>query len=30
MVDAEGYNKIMGIPFTKSELVDKIKEMLVG
>ena len=29
MVDAEGYNKIMGIPFTKTELVDKIKEMLV-
>jgi 2-oxoglutarate/2-oxoacid ferredoxin oxidoreductase subunit alpha len=28
MVDAEGYNKIMGIPFTKTELVEKIKEML--
>jgi 2-oxoglutarate/2-oxoacid ferredoxin oxidoreductase subunit alpha len=28
LVDAEGYNKIMGIPFTKTELVDKIKEML--
>jgi 2-oxoglutarate/2-oxoacid ferredoxin oxidoreductase subunit alpha len=28
LVDAEGYNKIMGIPFTKTELVEKIKEML--
>jgi len=28
LVDAEGYNKIMGIPFTKSELVEKIKEMI--
>ncbi|MEQ1554902.1 MAG: 2-oxoacid:acceptor oxidoreductase subunit alpha [Ferruginibacter sp.] len=27
-VDAVGYNKIMGIPFTKTELVDKMKEML--
>ncbi len=29
LVDAEGYNKIMGIPFTKTELVEKLKEMLV-
>ena len=28
MVDAKGYNKIMGIPFTKTELVDEIKNML--
>ena len=28
MVDAKGYNKIMGIPFTKSELMECIKEML--
>lgn len=28
MVDAKGYNKIMGIPFTKHELIDRIKEML--
>lgn len=27
-VDAKGYNKIMGIPFTKAELVEAIKEML--
>jgi 2-oxoglutarate/2-oxoacid ferredoxin oxidoreductase subunit alpha len=26
--DAKGYNKIMGIPFTKKELMDEIKEML--
>ncbi len=26
--DAEGYNKIMGIPFTKTELIEKMKEML--
>jgi 2-oxoglutarate/2-oxoacid ferredoxin oxidoreductase subunit alpha len=26
--DAEGYNKIMGIPFTKTELLEKMKEML--
>ena len=26
--DAVGYNKIMGIPFTKAELVEKMKEML--
>ncbi|MEO7048386.1 MAG: 2-oxoacid:acceptor oxidoreductase subunit alpha [Ferruginibacter sp.] len=28
MVDAKGYNKIMGIPFTKHELIDRIKDML--
>ena len=28
MVDAKGYNKIMGIPFTKTELVECIKGML--
>jgi 2-oxoglutarate/2-oxoacid ferredoxin oxidoreductase subunit alpha len=28
MVDAKGYNKIMGVPFTKSELVEQIKELL--
>jgi 2-oxoglutarate/2-oxoacid ferredoxin oxidoreductase subunit alpha len=28
MVDAKGYNKIMGIPFTKTELVEEIKAML--
>jgi 2-oxoglutarate/2-oxoacid ferredoxin oxidoreductase subunit alpha len=28
MVDAKGYNKIMGIPFTKTELVEEIKTML--
>ncbi len=27
-VDAKAYNKIMGIPFTKSELVDEIKKLL--
>ncbi len=27
-VDAKGYNKIMGIPITKSELVTEIKKML--
>jgi 2-oxoglutarate/2-oxoacid ferredoxin oxidoreductase subunit alpha len=27
-VDAKGYNKIMGIPFTKTELIDVMKEML--
>ena len=29
-VDAKGYNKIMGIPITKIELVMKLKEMLGG
>lgn len=28
MVDAVPYNKIMGVPFTKKELVEKISEML--
>ena len=28
LVDAKGYNKIMGIPFTKHELVDEIKKLL--
>ncbi len=28
LVDAKGYNKIMGIPFTKQELVEEIKKML--
>ncbi len=28
MVDAKSYNKIMGIPFTKTELVEVMKEML--
>jgi len=27
-VDAKGYNKIMGVPFTKHELIDEIKKML--
>lgn len=29
LVDAKGYNKIMGVPITKGELVDVIKKMLV-
>jgi 2-oxoglutarate/2-oxoacid ferredoxin oxidoreductase subunit alpha len=28
MVDAKAYNKIMGIPFTKTELVEVMKDML--
>jgi len=28
LVDAKGYHKIMGIPFTKHELVDEIKKVL--
>ncbi|MFB6457597.1 2-oxoacid:acceptor oxidoreductase subunit alpha [Chitinophaga sp. Hz27] len=28
LIDAQAYNKIMGVPITKSELVTKIKEML--
>jgi 2-oxoglutarate ferredoxin oxidoreductase subunit alpha len=28
MVDAQGYNKVMGVPIYKSELVDVIKKML--
>lgn len=27
-VDAKAYNKIMGVPFTKAELVDEIKKLL--
>jgi 2-oxoglutarate ferredoxin oxidoreductase subunit alpha len=27
-VDAAGYNKIMGIPFTRSELMQKMRDML--
>jgi 2-oxoglutarate/2-oxoacid ferredoxin oxidoreductase subunit alpha len=30
LVDAKAYNKIMGIPITKTELVVRIKEMLGG
>ncbi|MDX1936462.1 MAG: 2-oxoacid:acceptor oxidoreductase subunit alpha [Flavihumibacter sp.] len=29
-VDAKGYNKIMGVPITKTELVLKLREMLDG
>ncbi|MDQ6755914.1 MAG: 2-oxoacid:acceptor oxidoreductase subunit alpha [Bacteroidota bacterium] len=29
LVDAKGYHKIMGIPFTKHEIVDEIKKLLV-
>jgi 2-oxoglutarate ferredoxin oxidoreductase subunit alpha len=28
LVDAKGYNKIMGVPITKTELLAKLKEML--
>jgi 2-oxoglutarate ferredoxin oxidoreductase subunit alpha len=28
LVDAKGYNKIMGVPITKTELVMKLEEML--
>ncbi len=28
LIDAKGYNKIKGIPFTKQELIDEIKKML--
>jgi 2-oxoglutarate ferredoxin oxidoreductase subunit alpha len=28
LVDAKGYNKIMGVPITKTELVQKLKEIL--
>jgi len=28
LVDAKAYNKIMGVPITKSELVDTISKML--
>jgi 2-oxoglutarate ferredoxin oxidoreductase subunit alpha len=29
-VDAVGYNKIMGIPFTRHELLQKMREMVDG
>ncbi|MBD0366209.1 MAG: 2-oxoacid:acceptor oxidoreductase subunit alpha [Flavisolibacter sp.] len=29
LVDAKGYNKIMGVPITKSELVEAMKKLLV-
>lgn len=28
LVDARGYNKIMGVPFTRRELIDEIKKIL--
>ncbi len=28
LIDAKGYNKIMGVPITKTEMLEKIKEML--
>ena len=28
LVDAKGYNKVMGVPITKTELLSKIKELL--
>lgn len=28
LVDAKGFNKIMGIPFTKNELIEEIKKLL--
>jgi len=28
LIDAKGYNKIMGIPFAKHEIVDEVKKML--
>jgi 2-oxoglutarate ferredoxin oxidoreductase subunit alpha len=30
LVDAKGYNKIMGVPITKSELVVKVRELMGG
>ena len=30
LIDAKGYNKIMGVPITKSEMIIKIKEMLAA
>jgi len=30
LVDAKGYNKIMGVPITKSELLVKVRELLGG
>ncbi len=28
LIDAKGYNKIMGVPITKTEMIEKIKEIL--
>jgi 2-oxoglutarate ferredoxin oxidoreductase subunit alpha len=28
LIDAQGYNKIMGVPITKSEMIGKIKEIM--
>jgi 2-oxoglutarate ferredoxin oxidoreductase subunit alpha len=28
LVDAKGYNKIMGVPFTKQEIMDEVKKLL--
>ncbi len=28
LVDAKGYNKIMGIPITKGEIIDEVKKMI--
>lgn len=28
LIDAKGYNKIMGVPITKTEMITKIKEMI--
>ena len=28
LIDAKGYNKIMGIPFTKHELIDEVRKLL--
>ena len=30
LIDAKGYNKIMGVPITKTELVHKLEELLGG
>ncbi len=29
LVDAKGYNKIMGVPITKGELIEKVKEIIL-
>ncbi|MFM8711422.1 MAG: hypothetical protein ACKOC7_09090 [Sphingomonadales bacterium] len=28
LVDAKGYNKVMGVPITKTELVEQLQRML--
>ncbi len=28
LIDAKGYNKIMGIPITKGELIEEVKRMI--